>query len=319
MVILMEYVDIGMDKEVSKVGIGTWQAAGEEWGSDVEREKSKKAILKAYELGVNLIDTAEAYGDGRSERLVGEAVSEVDRDEVIVATKVNSHLRYDDVKRACEESLDRLGLDKIDVYQIHWPHPWQQIPLEETMEAMEDLHKEGKIGHVAVSNFAVRDLEVARDALDETDILWNQVLYNMLERQIETKLLPYCREEGITVIAYSPLAQGALTGKYTPENLPEDDVRTEDSLFRNNIFKKSNMREISDLIDILERVAENHDKSPAQVAINWLARKPGVIPIPGAKNPQQARWNAEAVGWGFEKDELEGIGEQLKEIELDFF
>lgn len=316
----MEYVEIGEENlEVSKVGIGTWQAAGDIWGDDVTYQNSKDAIITAHELGVNLIDTAEVYGDGKSEELVGDAISELDREDLIIATKVNSHLRYEDVKRACEESLERLGIDKIDVYQIHWPDPWQQIPLEDTMRAMEDLYLEGKIGHIGVSNFAVRDLKEAREALTETDIIWNQVRYNMLERQIEREIMPYCREEGITIIAYSPLAQGALTGKYDPEKLPEDDVRSESSHFRNNIFKKKNLEEISELINILKKIAKNHDKSPAQVAINWTAREPEVIPIPGAKNPKQAEWNAAAVGWEITKDELKEIDEALENMHLDFF
>lgn len=316
----MKYIKIGEDDlEVSPIGIGTWQGAGEIWGDDVKYQKVKNAIIRANELGVNLIDTAEAYGEGASEKLVGDAISELERGEIVVATKVNSHLRYEDVKKACQNSLDRLGLEQIDIYQVHWPDPWQQTPLEDTMSAMEDLYLDGKIKSIGVSNFAVRDLEEAREALSETDIVSNQVRYNMLERQTEREVLPYCREEGIAVIGYSPLAQGALTGKYTPENLPQDDVRSENSHFRNNIFKKHNMEEISDLLSILEKVAENHNRTPAQVAINWVARKPGVIPIPGAKNPQQAEWNANAVGWDLTDEEAKEIDEALEDIHLDFF
>lgn len=316
----MEYINVGKgDLEASAVGIGTWQGAGEIWGDDVKYRKVKNAITRAKELGVNLIDTAEAYGEGASEKLVGDAISELERDELVIATKVNSHLRYEDVKKACNNSLERLGLEQIEIYQVHWPDPWQQIPLEDTMRAMEELYLEGKIKSIGVSNFAVRDLEEAREALSETDIISNQVRYNMLERQIEREVLPYCREEGITVIGYSPLAQGALTGKYTPENLPQDEVRSESPQFRNNIFKRHNMEEISDLLSVLEKVAENHDRTPAQVAINWVARKPGVIPIPGAKNPQQAEWNANAVGWELTDEEAREIDEELEDIHLDFF
>lgn len=315
----MEFIQIDEGLEVSEVGIGTWQGAGEIWGEDVKAEKIKEAIIKANELGVNLIDTAESYGEGKSEKLVRESIERLDREDLVIATKVDSHLRYEDVKKACERSLERLGVEKIDVYQVHWPDPWQQIPLKETMEAMEDLYLEGKIEHIGVSNFAVRDLEEAREALTETDIVWNQVLYNMLEREIEKEVLPYCKEEGIEIIAYSPLAQGALTGKYTPENIPDDDVRSEDPASRNNIFKKHNLEEISDLTSLMEEIAQRHDKTIAQVAINWVARKPGVIPIPGAKNPQQAEWNANAVGWELTDGEVREIEETLEEIHLDLF
>lgn len=317
---MMKYLEIGENGlEASEIGIGTWQGAGEIWGKDVTQQNVKNAITKSVELGINLIDTAEAYGNGKSEKIVGDAINELNREELVIATKVNSHLRYEDVKKACERSLERLGIDQIDVYQVHWPDPWQQIPLKETMGAMEDLYLEGKIGNIGVSNFAVRDLKEARDVLTETDIVWNQVRYNMLERQIEEEVLPYCREEGITIIAYSPLAQGALTGKYTPENLPDDEVRSESSTFRNNIFKKHNMEEISDLISILERIGNERDKTPAQIAINWVARKPGIIPIPGAKNPKQAKWNANAVGWELTEEENKEINEALEDIKLDFF
>jgi len=311
----LQYERLGGDgPQVSEVGIGTWQASGEQWGSDVRFEKIKEAIRRANELGVNLIDTAEAYGNGQSEKVVGEAVAELDRGKVMVATKVNSHLRHDDVKRACEESLERLGLDKIDLYQVHWPDPWSQIPLRETMTAMEELYQEGKIGAIGVSNFAVRDLEEARAILDEGRIVSNQVIYNMLERQIEEEVLPYCREHDITVIGYSPLAQGLLTGKYGPDNKPDDDVRSGSAL-----FKDHNLREIGGLLDVMEEVAENHGKAMAQVALNWIVDKPGVIAIPGAKNSDQAQSNAAAVGWEMSSGEREKIDAELEELELDFF
>lgn len=300
--------------KVSPLGIGTWQAAAEEWGEDVDEIKSRKAIIKAYEMGVNFVDTAEAYSGGDSERVVGSALEDIDREEMVVATKVASHLRYDDVKKACEKSLERLGIDQIDLYQVHWPDPWAQIPLKHTMRAMEDLYKKGKIKAVGVSNFAVRDLKEARDILSETDIVSNQVVYNMVQRQIEEEVLPYCREEGITVIAYSPLAQGLLTGKYSTENKPSDDVRK-----GNYLFKDRNLEEVSELISVMEEIAESMDKTVAQVALNWLVSKPGVIPIPGAKNPQQAEWNAGAAGWELSADEKERIGKILDDLDLDTF
>lgn len=312
----MKKVQLGKsDIRVSSLGIGTWQAAAEEWGKDVDTMKGRNAVIKAAELGINFVDTAEVYGDGDSERVVGSALGELDREEMIVATKVATHLRYDDVKRACEESMERMGVDYIDLYQVHWPDPWQQIPLEETMQAMEDLHNEGKIGAVGVSNFAVRDLEEARDNLSETDIVSNQVRYNMLERQIEREILPYCRRKNITVIAYSPLAQGLLTGKYTPDNKPSDDVRKNQS----SLFKDHNLEEVMNLISIMEDIAQSRDKTVAQVALNWLVRKQGIVPIPGAKNPKQAEWNAGAAGWELTDAEVNRIEKALEELELDFF
>ncbi|KXA90908.1 hypothetical protein AKJ57_03250 [candidate division MSBL1 archaeon SCGC-AAA259A05] len=311
----MEQIEIDESGlKVSHLGIGTWQAAAEEWGEDVDKIKSRKAIIKAYNMGINFVDTAEVYGDGDSERVVGSALEEINREEMVIATKVASHLRYDDVKKACEKSLERLGIDRIDLYQVHWPDPWAQIPLKHTMRAMEDLYKKGKIKAVGVSNFAVRDLEEARDILSETDIVSNQVVYNMVQRQIEEEVLPYCRREGITVIAYSPLAQGLLTGKYTTENKPTDDVRKGSYL-----FEDKNLEEVSELISVMEDIAKSRDKTVAQAALNWLVAKPGVIPIPGAKNSQQAEWNAGAAGWELTDDEKRRINEVLDELELDTF
>ena len=312
----MEYVRLGKSgPKISVIGIGTWQVGEISWGQDVKEEESIDAILRAHELGVNFIDTAEAYGGGHSEEIVGKAIKKLDREEVVLATKVvGGHLRYNDVIKACEGSLKRLGLKEIDVYQVHWPDPWDQVPLRHTMKAMEDLYKQGKIRAVAVSNFAVRDLEEARSLLSSTDIISDQVRYNMLQRDVEEEVIPYCRKEGIAIIAWSPLAQGALTGKYTLENKPSDEIRS-----RNKVFTDSNLRQASKLITVLRNIADSRNKTIAQVAINWLIMQPGVIPIPGAKNPVQAEQNAGATGWKLTKQELAKIEETLKGAEIDYF
>ena len=218
----MEYVRLGKsDLKVSIIGFGAWQASGKAWGVDVEDEQIVKAMVRAYELGVNLIDTAEAYGDGHSEEVVARAIREIGRENLVIATKVHGgHLRYNDVLKAAENSLRRLGIREIDLFQVHWPDPWEQVPLKHTMQAMERLYKEGKIRAIGVSNFAVRDLEEARKHLSDAVIASNQVRYNMLQREIEEEVIPYCKRENIIIIAYSPLAQGALTGKYSLSNKP---------------------------------------------------------------------------------------------------
>ncbi|MCI4438955.1 aldo/keto reductase, partial [archaeon] len=183
----MEYVNLGKSGiKVSIIGLGAWQASGKTWGADVEDENIVKAIRRAYELGINFIDTAEAYGNGHSEEVVGKAIKEIGRENLVIATKVHgAHLRYNELLKAAEHSLKRLGIKEIDLYQVHWPDPWEQIPLKHTMRAMEQLYKEGKIRAIGVSNFAVRDLEEARKHLSVTDIVSNQVRYNMLQREIE--------------------------------------------------------------------------------------------------------------------------------------
>ena len=312
----MEYIRLGKsDLRVSIIGLGAWQASGKAWGIDVEDEQIVKAMIRAYELGVNLIDTAEAYGDGHSEEVVARAIREIGRENLVIATKVHGgHLRYNDVLKAAENSLRRLGIREIDLYQVHWPDPWEQVPLRQTMRAMEKLYKEGKIRAIGVSNFAVRDLEEARKHLSDAVIASNQVRYNMLQREIEEEVIPYCKKENITIIAYSPLAQGALTGKYSLSNKPSDDIRR-----HNKLFSDRNLSEISRLLTVLERIAKTRNKTVAQVAMNWLLREGNVVPIPGAKNPKQAEENAGAAGWRLSQRELTEIDSVLKTISLDYF
>jgi len=303
------------DVEVSVVGIGTWQASGTQWGTDVTDENCVQAIVRSAELGVNLVDTAEAYGNGHSEEVVGRAVREVGRERVVVATKVHGgHLRYDDVVRACDMSLSRLGVKQIDLYQVHWPDPWQQIPLRNTMRAMEKLHEEGKIRAIGVSNFAVRDLEEARSVLSHTDVVSNQVRYSILQRQIEEEVVPYCKRESVTVLAYSPLAQGALSGKYTEDSKPSDDVRK-----GNKLFSDRNMVEVSKVIGVLADVASRRGKTIPQVALNWIISHPGTVPIPGAKRAEQAEENAGAAGWTLSPQEIKEIDAIYSSISLDYF
>jgi len=312
----MEYVNLGKSGiKVSIIGLGAWQASGKTWGADVEDENIVKAIRRAYELGINFIDTAEAYGNGHSEEVVGKAIKEIGRENLVIATKVHgAHLRYNELLKAAEHSLKRLGIKEIDLYQVHWPDPWEQIPLKHTMRAMEQLYKEGKIRAIGVSNFAVRDLEEARKHLSVTDIVSNQVRYNMLQREIEEEVLPYCKRESISIIAWSPIAQGALTGKYNISNKPSDDVRR-----GNKLFSDYNLREISKLIPVLEKIAKARNKTVAQVALNWLLREGNVIPIPGAKNPRQAEENAGAADWRLTSQELKEIEDALNKISLDYF
>jgi len=312
----LEYIRLGKDDlKVSVIGFGAWQASGKVWGADVDDEQIVKAILRAYELGVNLIDTAEAYGNGHSEEVVARAVKEIGRDNLVIATKVSGgHLRYNDVLKAAENSLKRLDIREIDLYQVHWPNPWEQVPLKHTMHAMEKLLKEGKVRAIGVSNFAVRDLEEARKHLSDAVIASNQVRYNMLQREIEEEVIPYCKKENITIIAYSPLAQGALTGKYSLSNKPSDDIRRHTKLFSDR-----NLSEISRLLTVLERIAKTRNKTVAQVAMNWLLREGNVVPIPGAKNPKQAEENAGAAGWRLSQRELTEIDSVLKTISLDYF
>lgn len=312
----MEQVELGRSGiRVSRVGLGMWQAGGNPWGEDVNDADSVAAMVRAHELGVNLIDTAEGYGSGHSEEVVGRAVQEIGRDEVVLATKVSgNHLRYEDVQRAAARSLRRLGVNAIDVYQVHWPDPWHQIPLGETMRGLEKLYKDGKIRAVAVSNFAVRDLEEARAALSSTDIASNQVQYSLLHREIEKEVLPYCQRENIAVLAWSPLAKGALTGKYDTHRKPQDPLRTGHVLFRDK-----NLASIGHLLRVMEEVGKAHDRTLPQVALNWHLSHDGVIPIPGAKRPAHVESNVGAVGWRPSDEEFARIEEASRAVRIDRF
>jgi len=308
----MQYTSLGKtDIKVSKMGLGFWQASDEWNGND---DQMIKALGAANELGVNFVDTAEAYG--RSELVLGRALSTLGREKFVVASKVyGAHLRFEELQRAASISLRRLGINQIDLYQVHWPDPWWQIPLKETMRALEKLYLEGKIRTIGVSNFAVRDLEEARSYLSSTDIVSNQLRYSLLERNIEEEVLPYCKREGITVLAWSPLAQGALSGKYSSKNMPKGDVREKENV----LFTYKNMVEIEKINAVLTKIAKNHMSTVSQVALNWLASNPIVIPIPGAKNSAQARENSMSLDFQLSNQELNEIDQAYREIKLDYY
>jgi len=295
----MEYRDLGRTGiKVSKVGLGAWQFS-DAWGV-LDYEAARKTISAALEAGINLVDTAAVYGRGTSETHVGKAIRELGaRERVIIATKVpGDFLRASDVVKAVQRSRERLGVDAIDILQVHWPPCWHNVPTCEYMKTLEKLVKEGLIRHIGVSNFPVKLLDEARHCLSITDIVTTQNRYNLVERDAEKELLPYASQNGIQVIAWSPLAKGLLTGKYTPENLPKfTDVRSNDPL-----YAPVNARQVMKLVNVLREIGEKHGKTPGQGALNWLIRR-GVIPIPGAKNPEQALSNAGAAGWSITDDE----------------
>jgi aryl-alcohol dehydrogenase-like predicted oxidoreductase len=182
------------------------------------------------------------------------------------------------------------------------------------MKGLKKLKEDGKVGAVAVSNFAVRDLEEARRLLGDVDIVSDQVRYNLLQREVEAEVIPYCRKEGITVMAWSPLAKGLLTGKYSAGNVPKDPVRVEGKLFGSH-----NMREAEGLLEALRKVASKREKTMAQVSLNWLLGRGGVVAIPGAKNPEQAVDNAGAAGWRLTPGEVRRITEAADAAKISYF
>lgn len=308
----MEKMEFGWTGEkVSKLGLGLWQIS-EAWGL-TDYDIAKKVIEAAYNNGITFYDTAIVYGDGLSEEYLGRAIKELGiRDEVFIATKIpGEYLARDDVYRAVELSRRRLGVDVIDLMQVHWPPLWHNIPTCEYMNALDNLVHHGIVRYIGLSDFPVELIESARACLSYTDVASIQIRYNLVERDAEKEIIPYAIAYDLVIIPWSPLAKGALTGKYTPENLPEfTDVRKKDP-----IFHPSNFNKIYRLVKILEDIGKKYGKTPSQVALNWIITAyPNMLPIPGAKNPEQVNINAGAVGWRLSYTDWFKIDQASREI-----
>ncbi len=297
----MEFRYLGTsDIRVSAVGLGTWQFS-DSWGVQ-NYELARSIVEKAIELNINFFDTAAVYGRGLSEQFLGRALKELGvRDDVVIATKLpGEFLSRHDVFKGTKRCLERLDTDYIDLMQVHWPPIWNNFPTCEYMRALEELVHQGVIRYIGLSDFPVELMESAWSCLSTEDIVSDQVRYNLVERDAEKEIIPYAEAYGMSVIAWSPLAKGALTGKYTPDNLPEfEDVRRNAALFH-----PENFRQIYGIVEVLKRIGEKYGKTPAQVALNWLLMtSDSVIVIPGAKTPQQVEENVGAVGWKMSFDE----------------
>ena len=286
---------------VSVVGMGLWQAAGTAWGEDYATNDVVRAIQAAPDAGINLLDTAPAYGNGASEELVGRAIAGR-RDEFIVATKISTNqITREQVRESVETSLKRLQIETIDLIQIHWPNT-TDAPYEETISAMLELKDEGKLRVLGVSNFRPEHLT---ECLETGRIDSLQPPYNLLWRHVETEILPFCREHEIGVITYSPLAQGLLTGKYDHDNRPQDGTRPRNLLWHGEYFEVG-----LQVVDVLKQVAAAHDASCAQIALAWLLHQPGVTAvIAGAKRPQQVLDNAGAADIALTEAEVKALSE----------
>jgi len=289
----MEFLELGRTGiKVSMIGLGTWQWGAREWGwgHDYGRAEVFAAFQKALELGVNFIDTAEIYGWGKSERLVGEAIKG-HREEVVVATKVWPwNLTAGRLIRASDRSARRLGVDTIDLYQIHWPNPI--LPIRSTMKTMRRLVQLGKVRSVGVSNFNLARTKEAQETLSPLPLASNQVKYNLIDRKIEADLLPYAQDANVTIIAHTPLSRSLLTGKFTPQSKPTSLAQAASPK-----FSPRNLTRINRLQQKVSAISAAHNKTPAQTALNWLISKQNVIAIPGTKTPKHVTDNAGAVGW----------------------
>lgn len=286
-------IELGRTGErVSAIGMGLWQWGSTSWGwrRGYREADVLEAFDRALELGIDFFDTAEIYGGGRSESLLGEALRGR-RDEAFIATKVLPwRVTHGAVERAADRSLRRLRVDAIDLYQLHFPSPL--VPIGRLVRAMERLVAKGKVRYLGVSNVGVAGLRRAREALASEEIVSDQVHYNLVRRKPERRLMEYARKEGLSLIAYSPLEQGLLTGKYAQGAAPRDLIRS-----LNFRFSPGNLRRAAPALDVLQRVAARHRVTPAQVALNWLARPGWVLPIPGVKGTSQVEDAAAAMGW----------------------
>ncbi|MCJ8499695.1 aldo/keto reductase [Desulfatitalea alkaliphila] len=277
------------DIQLSTIIMGTWQAGKAMW-TGIDDNQTRRAMRAALDAGITTFDTAEVYGNGHSERIVAQALSDV-RDQVVLATKVfSNHLKYDQVIAACERSLKNLATDHIDLYQIHWPpgsfgHP--KVPLEETMRAMVDLKKQGKIRAIGVSNF---NREQMTEAASYGPIESLQPPYSLFWRGMEKEAAPYCQAQGMTVLAYSPMAQGLLTGKFGPDHQFEKG----DHRSGNRLFQPDHFQRVQAALEQLRPIAAKHEITLGQLALAWVIAQPDTCAIAGARNPEQAVQNAAA-------------------------
>lgn len=296
----MEYRRLGTtDLEISVVGLGCWAIGGGQWGG-TDDDESIATIRQALDLGVNLLDTSEMYSNGHSDELIARALEGRKREEVVIATKVAPYnCEYDDVKKSLEGSLTRLQVDYVDLFQIHWPP--KVCPIAEAMRAMTDLQEEGKLRHVGVSNFSVPQLE---EALAAGRVESSQPPYSLFWRFAEDNHVPFCLDHGISVLAYSPMAQGLLTGKFSPQlELAEDDVRRHNVLFQGEVFQKA-----LEAIDRIRPIAEEHGKTLAQTSVRWLLQQPAVTcALMGARHPGQVAENVGAADWELPQEDLDAI------------
>ena len=271
---------------MSAIGLGTWQFGSREWGygSDYARGEAVMIVHRALDLGVSLIDTAEIYAFGQSERIVGEAIRGR-RDEVFLATKLFPIGLPVQVAAKARASARRLGVDRIDLYQQHWPSP--MFPPGATMPRMRKLVESELLRHVGVSNHSLAQWQAAEAALGGP-VLSNQVRFNLLDREPERNLVPWAQATGRLVIAYSPLAQGLLSGKYQ-DTSPRNFRRL------NPAFRAASKARLKPLLAAMLEIASRHQATTAQVALAWLIRKPNVVVIPGASSVHQLEQNVAAA------------------------
>lgn len=299
----MRYLDIDTAKRISKIGLGTWQFGSRDWGyGDAYAGSEAKAIVRrALDLGVTFFDTAEIYGFGRSERILGEALGD-DLESIFLATKILPVMPVAPVvQQRGVASAARLGARRLDLYQVHQPNP--AVRDGTIMRGMRALQRTGLVDEVGVSNYSLGRWIAAENALGGR-VLSNQVKYSLAVRRPERDLVPYAQAHRRVIIAYSPLAQGLLSGKIDPANPPRNPARASNSL-----FLPENIEAAAGLIAVLREVADAHSATPSQVALAWLIRNPVVVAIPGASSVAQLESNVAAVDLDLTDQEYQALRE----------
>ncbi len=296
------------DLDVTSVGLGVWQWGDINFwtfGTDFDRKDIDQVWWRNLEAGVNFIDTAEIYGKGASERIVGELLKETEQDLVIASKLYPEKDSVEEVRKAVEGSLERMGIEQIDLYQVHWWPP--KMPISGVMQELDAVVRDGLVRYIGVSNFSIEQVEEAQSHLEHTEIVSNQVHYSMLHRDPETEgLVEHHQKNDITIIAYSPLEQGILTGKFTPDGPPGG--------FRANKprFSREGLRAVQPVLKALDEAARAHGKTMAQASLAWLLKDPNVVVIPGAKNLRQLEENVGGADWQLTDDELASIEEAYR-------
>ena len=327
----MEYRKLGeTDLKLSVITFGAWAAGGWMWGGS-DRREAVKAIRSAYDAGVTSIDTAPVYGQGTSEEIVGEAIKGLPRDSIQLLTKfgmrwdlpkgdfafnskdnngrdiaIYKYAGRESIKKEVEDSLRRLGTDYIDLYQIHWPE--YTTPIRETFETVAELIKEGKVRYTGVCNYDVAQMEEAEKYVK---LASNQVPYSMVNRGIEAEVVPYCIRNSKSILAYSPLERGLLTGKMKPgQQFEEGDHRAKNPYFTDESIGKTNA-----FLDKIKPLAKQKGTSLAQLVLKWTVERPGItIALAGARNEKQALENAGASLLKLGVKEMEFINKELEKI-----
>ncbi len=295
--------------DVSKIIMGTWQAGKAMW-TGIDDKQTVRAIQAGIEAGITTIDTAPVYGKGHSERIVAKAVGGM-RSRLVIATKIFAdHMSRDRVRASCEKSLKDLDTDFIDLLQIHWPSGsfnTKSVPIEETMGALVELKAEGKIRAIGVSNFSKEELI---EAASYGDIVSLQPPYSLFWRHIEKGTLTYCTDNGIAVLAYSPMAQGLLAGKFGPDHrFPKGDHRRGNRLFQPGLFERCLAA-----LDPLRPVADRYGATLGQLALAWVIHQPNTCAIAGARDAGQSVQNAEAGRIELSQEDIQIMDESSRTV-----